>query len=165
MLQCGGSSFFARNGVIGTLRTVREILSFSSSWLVWLLMIRITLFNQSRQVRHAVWFPLHEMEFSLPPILPHGSSVIPPSLSPCIVFRDPATLRRVRLFDSTLRPRWRLQIAALLIINAVWNFSIFSPLVYVYGEHMDQRGMSRCSMVEDLGLQPVRDRQSDCFHF
>jgi len=31
---------------------------------------------------------------------------------------------------STLRPRWRLQIAAVLIIFAIWNFSIFSPLVY-----------------------------------
>ena len=31
---------------------------------------------------------------------------------------------------STLRPRWRLQVAAVLIIFAVWNFSIFSPLVY-----------------------------------
>ncbi|KAH9989401.1 Dolichyl-phosphate-mannose-protein mannosyltransferase-domain-containing protein [Russula compacta] len=31
---------------------------------------------------------------------------------------------------STLRPRWRLQIAAVLIILAIWNFSIFSPLVY-----------------------------------
>jgi len=37
------------------------------------------------------------------------------------------------IFDfltSTLRPRWRLQIAAVLIIFAIWNFSIFSPLVY-----------------------------------
>ncbi|KAH9963295.1 glycosyltransferase family 39 protein [Russula dissimulans] len=31
---------------------------------------------------------------------------------------------------STLRPRWRLQIAAVLIIFAIWNFSIFSPLAY-----------------------------------
>jgi len=31
---------------------------------------------------------------------------------------------------STLRPRWRLQIAGVLIICAVWNFSIFSPLAY-----------------------------------
>jgi len=44
-----------------------------------------------------------------------------------------AILLLCAVFDfltSTLRPRWRLQIAAVLIILAVWNFSIFSPLVY-----------------------------------
>jgi len=44
-----------------------------------------------------------------------------------------AILLLCAVFDfmtSTLRPRWRLQIAAVLIICAVWNFSIFSPLVY-----------------------------------
>jgi hypothetical protein len=44
-----------------------------------------------------------------------------------------AILLLCAVFDfltSTLRPRWRLQIAAVLIILAIWNFSIFSPLVY-----------------------------------
>jgi dolichyl-phosphate-mannose-protein mannosyltransferase len=44
-----------------------------------------------------------------------------------------AILLLCAVFDfltSTLRPRWRLQIAALLVIVAIWNFSIFSPLVY-----------------------------------
>jgi len=44
-----------------------------------------------------------------------------------------AILLLCAVFDfmtSTLRPRWRLQIAAVLIILAVWNFSIFSPLAY-----------------------------------
>ncbi|KAF9456199.1 glycosyltransferase family 39 protein [Collybia nuda] len=34
------------------------------------------------------------------------------------------------LITSTLRPRIRLQIAAVLIIIAIWNFSYFSPLAY-----------------------------------
>lgn len=44
-----------------------------------------------------------------------------------------AILLLCAVFDfltSTLRPRWRLQIAAVVIILAIWNFSIFSPLVY-----------------------------------
>jgi dolichyl-phosphate-mannose-protein mannosyltransferase len=44
-----------------------------------------------------------------------------------------AILLLCAVFDfltSTLRPRWRLQIVAVLIIFAIWNFSIFSPLVY-----------------------------------
>jgi len=44
-----------------------------------------------------------------------------------------AILLLCAVFDfltSTLRPRWRLQIATVLIIFAIWNFSIFSPLVY-----------------------------------
>jgi dolichyl-phosphate-mannose-protein mannosyltransferase len=44
-----------------------------------------------------------------------------------------AILLLCAVFDfltSTLRPRWRLQIAAVLAIIAIWNFSIFSPLVY-----------------------------------
>jgi len=31
---------------------------------------------------------------------------------------------------STLRPRLRLQIAAVLIIIAIWNFMYFNPLAY-----------------------------------
>jgi dolichyl-phosphate-mannose-protein mannosyltransferase len=34
------------------------------------------------------------------------------------------------LVTSTLRPRVRLQIAAVLIIIAIWNFQYFSPLAY-----------------------------------
>jgi len=44
-----------------------------------------------------------------------------------------AILLLCAVFDfltSTLRPRWRLQIATVLIIFAIWNFSIFSPLAY-----------------------------------
>ncbi|TFY78295.1 hypothetical protein EWM64_g5720 [Hericium alpestre] len=44
-----------------------------------------------------------------------------------------AILLLCSVFDfltSTLRPRIRLQVAAVLIILAVWNFSIFSPLTY-----------------------------------
>ena len=44
-----------------------------------------------------------------------------------------AILLLCAVFDfltSTLRPRWRLQIAAVLAILAIWNFSIFSPLAY-----------------------------------
>jgi hypothetical protein len=126
-------------------------------------MIQISLFSQSREVRHAVWFPLHGMESSLPPILPHGSSVIPPSLSPCIVFRDPTTLCRVRLFDvnapSTLAP------PDCCAARNCCNLEFLNLQPIGVWEHMDKRGMSRCSMVEDLGLQLVRDRQSDCFSF
>jgi len=44
-----------------------------------------------------------------------------------------AILLLCAVFDfltSTFRPRWRLQIAAVLVIVAIWNFSIFSPLIY-----------------------------------
>ncbi|KAI0303009.1 hypothetical protein BC826DRAFT_965650 [Russula brevipes] len=44
-----------------------------------------------------------------------------------------AILLLCAVFDfltSTLRPRWRLQIASVLIVLAIWNFSIFSPLIY-----------------------------------
>lgn len=44
-----------------------------------------------------------------------------------------AILLLCAVFDfltSSLRPRWRLQIAAVLAILAIWNFSIFSPLAY-----------------------------------
>lgn len=34
------------------------------------------------------------------------------------------------LITSTLRPKVRLQIAAVLIIIAIWNFAHFSPLAY-----------------------------------
>ena len=34
------------------------------------------------------------------------------------------------LVTSTLRPRIRLQIAALLVILAIWNYAYLSPLVY-----------------------------------
>lgn len=34
------------------------------------------------------------------------------------------------LVTSTLRPRVRLQIAAVLLVIAIWNFSYFSPLAY-----------------------------------
>ena len=34
------------------------------------------------------------------------------------------------LVTSTLRPRVRLQIAAVLLIIAIWNYAYFSPLVY-----------------------------------
>ncbi|KAI8984895.1 glycosyltransferase family 39 protein [Trametes punicea] len=34
------------------------------------------------------------------------------------------------LVTSTLRPRIRLQIAAMLLVIAVWNYSYFSPIVY-----------------------------------
>lgn len=34
------------------------------------------------------------------------------------------------LVTSTLRPRVRLQIAAVLLVIAIWNWSYFSPLVY-----------------------------------
>ncbi|KAI0314327.1 glycosyltransferase family 39 protein [Amylostereum chailletii] len=44
-----------------------------------------------------------------------------------------AVLLLCAVFDfltSTLRPRVRLQIAAVVAVVAIWNFSIFSPLVY-----------------------------------
>ncbi len=34
------------------------------------------------------------------------------------------------LVTSSLRPRVRLQIAAVLLVIAIWNFSYFSPLAY-----------------------------------
>lgn len=34
------------------------------------------------------------------------------------------------LVTSTLRPRVRLQIAAVLLVVAIWNYVYFSPLVY-----------------------------------
>lgn len=34
------------------------------------------------------------------------------------------------LITSTLRPRVRLQVAAVLIIIVIWNFQHFSPLTY-----------------------------------
>lgn len=125
-----------------------------------LLNVQTTLCSQSRQVRHAMWLPLHGMEPPLPPILPHGSPVIPSSLSSRTVFRDPTTLCRLRLFD--------VDIPSALASPDRGGAHNYRNLEFLdlqpadIWEHMDQRGMSKSSMVENLGLQLVRNWQCVC---
>jgi hypothetical protein len=100
--------------------------------------------------------PLHGMGSSLSPFLPHEPSVIPAPLSPRLVFCYPATLHCIRLYDvdapSTLASpdcggahnSGRLEFLDLQS-SGVWD-------------HVDERGMSESSVVENLGLQLVRDR-------
>ena len=106
MLQCGASSFFARSEVTEILRVVRDFFMFLTVSLSNL--TPLPPLSQGCQVRHAMWLPLHRVESPLLPFLPHESPVIPTSLSPRLVFRDLAALRRIRLLDvdtaSTLAP-------------------------------------------------------------
>ncbi|SRR5712671_7505609 len=96
------------------------------------------------------------MESPLLSFLPHESPVILAPLSPRPVFRDPVTLRCIRLFDvdtpSTLASpnRGRAHNSRRL------EFLDLQPACV--WEHVDERRMRESSVVEDLGLQLVRNR-------
>jgi len=67
---------------------------------------------------------------ALLPVLSHASPAIPASLFSSFIFRHSFTMRNIDLTTSTLRPRIRLQLAAVLVILAVWHFNSLSPLAY-----------------------------------
>ena len=72
-----------------------------------------------------VGWALHYMPFFL-----MGRQLFLHHYFPALYF---AILLSCSVFDlvtSTLRPRIRLQIAAVLLVIAVWNYSYFSPLAY-----------------------------------
>lgn len=99
--------------------------------------------------------PLHGMESSLSPFLPHESPIIPAPLSPSPVFCHLATLRCIRLYD--------LDVASTLASPDRGGAHNTRRLEFLdlqpagVWDYVDERRMSESSVVENLGLQLVRD--------
>lgn len=64
------------------------------------------------------------------------------------------------LLTSMLRPRVRLQIAAVILVIALWNFYIYSPLAY--GLQWTRSGCNRAKLLKtwDFGWWVTRSRIS-----